>query len=175
MLGFGSQAFICGFSRQNICSVLQFGWALENFLAMSKLNTITIEAKFNINILKWLIDRCPNLRMLWNVGTHRLGYFPSFLNILHTFKECHDNPLIQRLLDKFLSYNALNPTLNFLRGRGVNSGNTLIRAEGNFFLRNQGRSQLFLFCKLYPHTSYSLKFEENHSIKQRQGQTVHRR
>ena len=40
--------------------------------------------------------------MLWNVGTHRLGYFPSFLNILDTFKEWHDNPLIQILLDKFL-------------------------------------------------------------------------
>ena len=24
MLGFGSQAFVCGFSRQNICSVEQF-------------------------------------------------------------------------------------------------------------------------------------------------------
>ena len=49
-LGFGSQTFICGFSRQNICSVISFGRMLlelfiRSFSLSNNSNLIQLETK----------------------------------------------------------------------------------------------------------------------------------
>ena len=53
VLGFGSQAFVCGFSRQNINSVFYRFLLLGNTVSLDDFDLVGIQGKAKIQVDKW--------------------------------------------------------------------------------------------------------------------------
>ena len=77
VLGFGSQAFICGFNRQNICSV---AFATRNLMSITKLDCIYFQQYFQASSVQ--------KEMRFQLSDTRVHTFSTELSDICTKSNC---------------------------------------------------------------------------------------